>query len=399
MRIALYHDLSSGGAKRAMYETTRRLARHHSIELCTLSTADVTFCDVRRHVRKQYVFEFTPARLLGHPWGRLNQLQRWRDVQHLNDLCKRIAQQIDSAECDAVLVHPCMWTQAPLVLSYLETPTVYYCHEPLRVFHEPPVRRPYDGQVGWRAFLNRVDPLIALYRHAAIGADFAATRAATRVLANSEFSRERIAKIYRRDVCTSYFGVDTETFRPMRSRRQSYVLSVGAVRPHKGYDFLIRGLGAIPLGERPHMRIVGNASDVDECNYLAQLAHEHGVQLQIETMLDQVTLVRYYNEALLFLYAPVREPFGLAVLEAMACGAPVVAVAEGGVPEMIEDGITGCLVQRDIGQFARTVQGLLGSPTARVKLGVNARQSVQDRWTWDAATARIEDHLLEVAVG
>ena len=80
MRIALFHNTPSGGAKRAIYEWTRRLAANHLVDVYTLSSADHDFCDIRPFVEQHYIFEFQPRGLFGSPWGRLNQLQRWRDL-------------------------------------------------------------------------------------------------------------------------------------------------------------------------------------------------------------------------------------------------------------------------------------------------------------------------------
>jgi len=96
MRIALFHNLPSGGAKRAVYEWTRRLASDHFIDVYSLSTADHSFCDIRPLVNNNYIFGFEPNKLLKSPFGRLNQFQRWRDLGELTRIGKNIAQAINS---------------------------------------------------------------------------------------------------------------------------------------------------------------------------------------------------------------------------------------------------------------------------------------------------------------
>src|SRR4051812_8138740 len=132
MRIALYHDLPSGGAKRALYETVCRLVTGHAIDVFTLSSANQTFCDIRPLVNRYHIYDFQPLPLLESPFGRLNQLQRWRDLQRLDTLARRIACDIDQQRYDVVYFHPCMWTQAPTVLKYLNTESLYQVQEPLR---------------------------------------------------------------------------------------------------------------------------------------------------------------------------------------------------------------------------------------------------------------------------
>ena len=197
MKIAIYHDLPSGGAKRILLETTRRLAEAHKINVFTLTTADHSFCDLRSHVQGYRVFTFCPSRLFKSPIGRLNQFQQWRNLNHLQSLSRRIASEIDSNNSDVVYVHPSMWTQAPSVLSYLETPSVYQIQESLRMVYEPRIDRPYHNR-GWKEKIGGVDPLIKLYRRKLIDLDRKSTLNASLLLANSRFSAANIETIYGR---------------------------------------------------------------------------------------------------------------------------------------------------------------------------------------------------------
>lgn len=108
-------------------------------------------------------------------------------------------------------------------------------------------------------------------------------------------------------------------------------------------------------------------------------------------------LVELYNQARVTLYAPVREPFGLVPLEAMACATPVVAVQEGGIPETVLSGQTGLLVPRDPQQFAAAVQRLLADPELAAAYGQAGRQQVLLHWTWEQAAQTVEQHLTAVA--
>jgi len=97
-----------------------------------------------------------------------------------------------------------------------------------------------------------------------------------------------------------------------------------------------------------------------------------------------------------FVHAPRLEPFGLAPLEAAACGLPAVAVAEGGARETILSGRTGLLTENDEGRFASAVSSLLTNDAQRIEMGSAAREWVLDRWTTAHAAARLEAHLLAV---
>jgi len=242
--------------------------------------------------------------------------------------------------------------------------------------------------------LDRIDPLIPLYRATALELDLKATRAAQVVLVNSQFMRRTVARIYGIEALVCYHAVDTEIFRPLpQVERQPNILSVGSIQPRKGFDFLIESLGRLPSGNRPCLKIVGNAEVPGEREFLKTLATQWCVDLHIEVRVSQETLVRRYNEAMLLVYAPQNEPFGLAPLEAMACATPVVAVAEGGVPETVLDGVTGRLVERNHTQFAQAVSDLLSDRDRLSRYGHQARDRVLEHWTWDASVEHLENQL------
>jgi glycosyltransferase involved in cell wall biosynthesis len=248
-----------------------------------------------------------------------------------------------------------------------------------------------------RKMLDRVDPLIHLYRSMSRQLDWEATRKARVVLVNSRFMGESVSRIYGLVPQVSYLGVDTDVFRPLPGvKRQDYVLSVGAIAPHKGFDFLISSLARLHTSRRPSLKLVGNVQVEGQCQSLHALAERLQVNMSIEVGIDQETIVRRYNEAALVTYAPHNEPFGLVPLEAMACGTPVVGVAEGGVPETIIDGVTGRLVSRDPNEFARTIEELLCDTGRRKLMGEQGAKHVQESWTWDAAVNRVEQYLMKV---
>jgi glycosyltransferase involved in cell wall biosynthesis len=399
MRIAIYHNLPSGGAKRTLFETLRRLVQRHEVDVYTLITADEQFCDLRPLANRHQAYQFTPLRLFHSPLGRLNQLQRWRDLRHLDQLARQIAGEMDAEQYDVVLAQPCMWSQAPLVLRHLRTASVYYCHEPPRALYERHGHAAL-GATRRAAILNRVDPLIPLYRSTARRLDREASRASRVMLVNSRYMQETVKRIYGRDSQVSYHGVDTRLFYPRSNvRRGEDVLSVGAIQPHKGFGFLIESLSVVSEALRPRLRLIGNEQHPEERAQLEKLAAQVGVDLVIETKVTEEILIQRYNEAALVAYTPHNEPFGLVPLEAMACGTPVVAVAEGGVRESVVHGVTGLLTERDCHQFAGAVGHLLSDPDLRHLYGRQAREHVLRHWSWDAAVERVETHLRNATSG
>ena len=393
MRIAVYHNLHSGGALRTLTEQVRRLSARHDLSLFALATA----APVETEGVKARVFPFHPGPELRRPFGRLNRAARAADLIRLARVNRAVARAIDGGGFDVVLVHPCQFSQAPSLLQHLRTPSVYYCHEPPRRLYEPPIPRPYLRRSSLRGVLDRVDPALRFHRALLRRIDRGATRAATRVLVNSRFTQANVRRIYGVAAHVCRHGVDADRFRPLGLRRDRFVLSVGALTPYKGFDLLIEGLGRLPEAARPPLRLICNYVEPQERAYLENLAQERGVSLEIEVGVSDENLIRAYNRAALVAYTPHREPLGLVPLEAMACETPVVGVDEGGVQETILHGRTGLRVPRDPHALAEAIGDLLEYPERAQAMGQAGRRWVLDAWDWEGAVQGLVAHLEEAA--
>jgi glycosyltransferase involved in cell wall biosynthesis len=396
MRIALFYNLPSGGAKRTIQEQVTRLGHKHQIDVYSLSTANHDFADLRPSVAHHRVYEFKPMPLFRSPFGRLNNLVRLVDLMKLRQLDRIIANQIRQGSYDAVLVHPCQFEIAPSLLRFEKSmPKVYYCHEPPRIPYEPMPKRPYDkGELTRKAVLNKVDPLLMLYREYLRRNDRTNTRGADKILVNSKYIQAAVRRIYNLGAFLCYHGVNADLFRPLGLEKRNIVLSVGSLTPLKGFDFLIRAMAELPEAGRPRLVIASNFQNSPEKTYLEDLAGDLRVELELLNNISDLQLVELYNQAKMVLYSPVREPFGLVPLEAMACRTPVVGVREGGVLETVLDGETGFLVERDIRLFADAIKCLLDDPELGRAFGQRGRMHVSKEWTWDVAISRLEGYLL-----
>ena len=398
MRIALFHNLPSGGAKRSLFEWTKNLSDRHHIDVYTLSTADHGFCDIRPLVNNQVTINFVPQHLFSSPWGRVNQIQRWRDLGELTKVGRQIAHMIDSKSYDVVFANPCIFTHIPAFLQFIRTPAVYYLHEPFGRKFVRSYRRPNPANSRGRETLDRFDPLIRLYNHRLATLQAKSIQKTKRLLANSYFTQEQIRLGFGVDASICHYGVDYDAFRPLLDiSKENVVISVGELTPRKGFDFIVESLGQIPDPYRPKLVLACNVVDGSERKYIEELASQNSVTLQILASLDANELAVEYNKARVCVYAPVLEPFGLVPLEAMSCGIPVVGVREGGVQESILHEQTGLLVERDPGKFAAPIQRLLSNPDLALEYGRNGREHVLNNWTWDQSVASLESHLLDIS--
>jgi glycosyltransferase involved in cell wall biosynthesis len=102
-------------------------------------------------------------------------------------------------------------------------------------------------------------------------------------------------------------------------------------------------------------------------------------------------VVQLYSHAAVFACPSVYEPFGLINLEAMACEAPVVASGVGGILEVVQDGITGFLVEpARPAELAEKIRRLLDDPSLARTMGMAGRRRVEERFSWDSVAERTE---------
>lgn len=400
MRIALYHNLTSGGSKREAYEFARQFQRAgHTVHLFRPSTANETFLPLAPLVQRETVF---PLALLPDLPLRIPGLTRYLDLAaflinlaRLRRVAIKTARAIDADAPDFAFVHHDAIVQSPYLLRHLKTPSAYYCAEPMRDFYEPPVTRPYQRPQTLldRAQTNWYAPARWLRSRTIKSADRANIRRATLLLANSKFSADSIQRAHGLTARVSYLGVDAEKFHPQHLPRADFVLSVGAISPLKGYDFLIEAIALLPQAQRPRLVLVGNTASSAEKNFLQHLAEPRGVTLEFRVDVSEPELVCLYNQARAFVYTPIREPFGFAPLEAMACETPVVAVNEGGVKESVRDDETGLLAPRDPAEFARVLRCVLTDANLAQRLGKRGRENVLQFWTWEMAYERLMQNI------
>ena len=196
-----------------------------------------------------------------------------------------------------------------------------------------------------------------------------------------------------------YGGADPVRYVPRPDQSRRGVLFVGRITPHKGVDRLLQ---ALPAGA--HLRIVGSTGHdcrAPEREYpvlLRRLARDRDVEF-LGIAADDDLPGLYAASTVLVLPSvertcydrPVRvsELLGLALIEAMACGTPVIASGVGGVPEVVQDGVTGFVVPAgDVPALRERLEQLLGDPHLARRMGQNARADVLERFTWSKVAER-----------
>lgn len=402
MKIAIWHNLPSGGGKRALYDQVRGLlARGHTLEAWCPSSADQAYLPLGDLIA-EHVLPLAlpaparwnlPARAL-RPYGEIA-----GTLAALDAHCRAAAAQINAGGFDLLFANACQLVRAAPIGRYVRGPKLLYLQEPYRWLYEalplPPWAAPDPAPQWWRPAALRArlrDELITRARRIQVREERASAAAFDRLLVNSLYSRESVLRAYGLDATVCYLGVDTLAFAERELPREDYVVGVGALLPEKNIHFVIAALGLLPA-PRPRLVWVGNVASAAHLAGLARHADELGVRFEPRVQVSQAELYDLLSRALALAYAPRLEPFGLAPLEAGACGTPVVAVAEAGVRETVIDGVNGLLVPHAPRAMADAIAQLRADPALARTLGHQGAQLVRERWSLDAAIERLERQL------
>ena len=190
---------------------------------------------------------------------------------------------------------------------------------------------------------------------------------------------------------------------------QPFVLFVGRITRQKGVTHLVEAIRYLP--KNTQVVLCAGAPDTPEIaaemRAKVEEARQHNPNvIWIEKMVTKAETIQLYSHAAVFCCPSVYEPFGIINLEAMACRAPVVASATGGILEVVVDGETGYLVPfaadpvtsfplhpevfaRDL---AAKVTELLADPEKRRRFGEAGRKRVEEKFAWSA----IADQTIEL---
>jgi len=196
-------------------------------------------------------------------------------------------------------------------------------------------------------------------------------------------------------------GVDTELFRPelansaMRARLHgghsdtgNLLLYIGRLSAEKQIERIRPVLKALPqarlalVGDGPHRQQLERLFEGTATTFVGYLAGDE--------------LASAYASGDAFVFPSSTETLGLVLLEAMAAGCPVVGANRGGIPDIVSDGINGCLYDPDQpASLVTAVQRLLGDGATRAQLRQAARLEAE-RWGWAGATAQLRGYYRQV---
>lgn len=370
MKIATFHNLPPGGARKSLFKITEHLSVNNQIDCYTLDLFEDNFFKLDKLVERKFTYNISKT------------INLYELLLKLNFCQKRMAKEIDSKKYDLVFVNPCIVTQAPFLLQYLKTPSFYFCQEPNREFYE---RTTFQTQKITK-FIKK--NLIKIYRYPIKYIDFLNTRKAKYIITNSKHTSERIKRIYNRNSEPIHLGVDFFKYKP-RQKHKKYLISIGSYTFLKGHHWIIETLNQHYPEIKVTLLIVGYEGNQE--TQIKQISKNSQIKIKFIKKAKDTELINYLNESYLYLNGAYKEPFGLSLIESMACETPVISVNEGGPIEIIDHKINGYLIERSEPlKFAKTVRKLLNNKKKIKDFGEKARKKVINEFTWENTSNQIE---------
>jgi glycosyltransferase involved in cell wall biosynthesis len=370
MRVAVVHNLSAGGAWRRMRNQVRNLDAD-TVEVCLSTATPISASPVVVPLAR---YSERLPRALRPP-------AHYLDLLNLESAWQRATAHLQRLDPDVVFLNPCRFLQAPPIRVQDVAPVVYFCDEPRRVDYEP-------DAAAQRNQLTRpfYQPIYARERRL----DARTARAVSLIATNSRYTAGEIQRAYGRTATVLKMGVAPAQGDPIDNHSPvGFLLSVGTLIPNKGHDLVVRAAAASQ--KKWTVRIVAPRPDPTYQTGLEDLARSLGVDLTVHTGVSDSELRGLYRGAFATLYLARREPLGLVALEAQAEGCPVIVANEGGLPETIDDGVSGWSCPRD-GAAAAALLDRLSEKDVRGRMAVAARAQAA-MFTWEESAAQLRELL------
>ena len=264
------------------------------------------------------------------------------------------------------------------------------------------VNKPFDFPILWRA---RQKGLTAQTLFRSGGTDFffgdkLFANAVTHWVSASRYNARQVEARYGRLVRVIHNGVDTERFRPclrQEATRLAYgagrddclVVSVGRLVGWKGVRVVIEALSGLP--ENLRYLVVGVGPELEDLKAQVQQLGL-GDRVRFAGRVANAELPQLLSQCDLYVQPSVgEEAFGISVVEAMACGLPVLASNNGGLPEIVLPEVTGqLLVPGDAADWRKALSAAALDANRSRSWGEAGRRRAQDEFTWAANAAKLE---------
>lgn len=203
---------------------------------------------------------------------------------------------------------------------------------------------------------------------------------ATSTFLEAGFPEERLIQVP--------LGVDVELFRPAPRRNEGFrILYAGRLELWKGVQYLLQAFSELRL---PGAQLVLAGPIMPEMRPILEMFSSNGIR--VLGPVPHAELAGYYQQADVLVSPTLNDAFGLVILEAMACGTPVITTDHSAGPDVIEDQVDGFVIPiRSVDAIKERLDWLYRHRDDAREIGSRARKKVVDRFTWDHYAERLID--------
>jgi glycosyltransferase involved in cell wall biosynthesis len=211
---------------------------------------------------------------------------------------------------------------------------------------------------------------------------------ADKILSTSKIMGEETKKYTSKQIEITPFGIDTNIFYKQNKEKiftQNEIV-IGTVKSLEivyGINFLLQAFKIVyEKHKNIKLLIVGGGSQEFELKELTKKMEIDEVTIFVGKI-DFLDVPKYQNMIDIAVFASISESFGVSVLEAAACENPVIVSNVGGLPEIVDNNITGFIVQsKNIKEIATAIEALINNPKLAQKMGENGRKKVLSDYNW-----------------
>ncbi len=405
LRIAIWHNLPSGGGKRALFDQIKGLTEcGHYVESWCPPSANQKFLPIHSVVIENIVpLSEVPSLRFSNPVTRRIALVLGtaRKMKLIEEHCNACWKEISAKNFDVLLVHPCQFFRVSPIGKYSKIPTICYLQEPFRELYEAWPELPWIApsktfrplSLGY--WNTQAYELLDLYsKRIQAREELSWIKSYGQILVNSLFSRESLLRTYNLNSRVCYLGVDTQSFFNTSNFKSNYVVGLGNIYHNKRLLTAVEAIGNIPISTRPKLVWIGNFAEPVYLDQVRNLAKQLDVDFEFKILIPDDELRQVLSEAAVMIYTSHLEPFGYAPLEANACGTGVVAIAEGGVKETVGNPKSGFLVNGlDPEELGHAISKFTSDLDYAQNFGKEARRYAKEHWSQDQAMDRLEREL------
>ncbi len=268
--------------------------------------------------------------------------------------------------------------------------SVYTCHTAIRLFDKP-------------SLIERLSLVL----------ENMAVRRISKVIVDNVLTKDKLVKVAHINpgkVRILPYGVDVKIFHPaidtgdIRGKydlgKKPIILFVGRITEHKGVEYLVKAANIVVHGSAykdAQFLLVGPGGfrdGMENSPYQAKISGligEYGLQQNLKLLgripLDD--LIKLYGVSDIFVLPSITEMAPTVVREAMACARPVIATRVGNVTDLLEDGVSGLLIEsRNEKQLAEKIIYMADKPAEAQKMGINGRKIIEDR-SWEKTAEKL----------